>query len=251
MKILDFVHDMKTRALKEQLEVSEGGELKTQNFEFEAGRAEVSIIRGNAIEKGTIAHMNLTGIKMPGTGEIFDSTVYQMEIFPRNPRCPMGHFNTEWSTVGNTATYNMNLDLFPAVPVEEDLDAVKKQMGSVAEQFGRDPEESRKGLEVQYNMPHWPGSIASMAGLQLKQLQEQDLDLFVSAYHTFFDGYLGILRKRKDTPYDGQENRLTIERNNKWLEYITLKDRAIKAAQAIGIPPEVIIGFSYPPRCRF
>jgi coproporphyrinogen III oxidase len=251
MNILDFVHDMKKRALEELLAVSDGGDISTRKFEFAAGRAELSILRGNAIGKASIAHMDLTGITMPGTGQVCDTTVYQMEVFPRNPRCPMGHFNTEWSTMGEQVNYNMNLDFFPAIAVEEDLQVVKEQMNSVAEGFNRNPDESRKGLAVQYHMPHWSGSLASQTGLQLKQLTEGELPLFVAAYHTFFDGYLDILQKRKDTAYSDSDNAQTLDRNNKWLEYITLKDRAIKAGQAIGIPPEVIIGFSYPPSCGF
>jgi coproporphyrinogen III oxidase len=251
MNILDFVHDMKKRALEELLAVSDGGEISARKFEFATGRAELSILRGNAIEKASIAHIDLTGIPMPDKGQIFDITVYQMEVFPRNPRCPMGHFSTEWFTLGEQVTYNMNLDFFPAITVEEDLRIVKKQMRGVAEEFQRNPDESRKGLAVQYNMPHWSGSLASQTGLQLKQLTEGDLPLFVAAYHTFFDGYLDILQKRKDTPCSDSDNEQTLDRNNKWLEYITLKDRAIKAGQTIGIPPEVIIGFSYPPSCGF
>jgi coproporphyrinogen III oxidase len=173
-----------------------------------------------------------------------------MEIFPENPYCPMGHFNTEW-TMGGAGPYHMNLDLFPAVKVPEDLGTVKGIMDEVADRFGRDKDKIREVLAVQYNMAHWSFPLAAKAGCQLKELKENELDLFITAYRTFFDAYLDILRKRKDTRFNEGETRLKLERNGKWLEYITLKDRAVKMAQAIGVPVEVIISLSYPPSAVF
>jgi len=37
----------------------------------------------------------------------------------------------------------------------------------------------------------------------------------------------------------------------KWLEYLSLKDKAVVAAMNLGIPPDVIISLGYPPSCVF
>jgi coproporphyrinogen III oxidase len=247
MKILDFVKEMKEKAVGDLLEVSGTGKCDEKSFDFDNNRAIIATIRGGAIGKAAITQLMLKGVTMPDTGEEVDATVYQMEVFPENPYCPMGHFNTEWSTKAGVNTYHMNLDLFPAITVEEDLAAVKGAMDKVADQFGRDRDGMRKGLDEHYNMGHWSVPLATKVGCKLLKLGEADLELFVAAYRTFFDGYIAILKKRKDAPFSEEEGRLTGERNGKWLEYITLKDRAIRMAQARGMPPEILIGLAYPP----
>jgi coproporphyrinogen III oxidase len=250
MKILDFVKEMKQRATRELLAVSEGGKCIEKTYTFQKGQAEIITICGGAIEKAAITHLILKSVKAPGTDVELDGMVYQMEVFPENPYCPMGHFNTEWR-MGDTVTYYMNLDLFPAANIKEELDTVKGIMDGVADKFGRDKTAIREGLGEQYNMAHWSFPLAAKVGCQLKELKESDLDLFTTAYHTFFNAYMDILRKKKNTQFSEEEQRNKLQRNGKWLEYITIKDRAIKMAQAVGIPPEVIIGLSYPPSAVF
>ncbi|MCX5905380.1 MAG: hypothetical protein NTV89_18355, partial [Proteobacteria bacterium] len=67
----------------------------------------------------------------------------------------------------------------------------------------------------------------------------------------FFNTYITILKKRKDINFSEKETKLKTERNSKWLEYITLKDKAIQIAHGMGISPEVIIALSYPPSAVF
>ena len=250
MRIEDFVNEMKKKATGGLLEVSGGGKSIEKTYEFQVGRADIVIIRGGAIEKAAITHLILKDVKIPGTDEKTDGMVYQMEVFPENPYCPMGHFNTEW-TMSGQVTYYMNLDLFPAVRVEEDLNTMKGLMDGVADKFGRDRNKMREGLDIHYNMEHWAFPLATKVGCKLLKLEEDDLNLFITAYHTFFDAYLNIIRKRKDTQFSEEERRLKLERNGKWLEYIAFKDGAIKMAQATGIPPEVLINLSLPPSAVF
>lgn len=250
MRIVKFVDEMKKKATQELLEVSGNGELAEKTYTFKGGSANIIVIRGGAIEKGAITHLVLEGITPPGMNEEIDAMVYQMEVFPENPYCPMGHFNTEWSMKG-PGPYHMNLDLFPAKRVEEDLRSVKEVMDKIADRFGRDREKMREGLDTHYTMEHFQATLATKVGCKLLELKEGDIDLFISAYKTFFDAYLDIIRKRKGNPYSETDKQLKLERNGKWLEYITLKDRAIKMAQAIGVPPEVLIALSYPPSAVF
>ena len=85
----------------------------------------------------------------------------------------------------------------------------------------------------------------------LKYLKKNPGVIFTTAYRTFFDTYMGILRKRKNTPFGEEERNCKWRRNGKWLEYIAFKDRAVKMAQAAGIPPEVLIDLSFPPVVSF
>lgn len=264
MEIVNFVKEMKEKSMTELLTISGTGKCIEKTYEFKIGHANIATIRGGAIEKAAITHMVLKGISIDRApeedmgvaysveDENVDAMVYQMEVFPANPYCPMGHFNTEWSKKdSNSYQYTMNLDLFPAVKVEEDLQTIKHLMDQVAEQFRRDRNEMRMGLEKHYNMGHWSAPLATKVGCKLMGLKEGEINLFMAAYRTFLDGYLEILRKRKDSPFSEDEVKLKLKRNGKWLEYITLKDDAIKAARAGGIPSTVLIGLAFPPSAIF
>jgi coproporphyrinogen III oxidase len=251
MTIDEFVENMKQKASKGLLEVSGTGKLFKKTWDFPKGRAEIMVIRGGAIEKASILHMIRQGITRPGiTGEV-DTFVYQMEVFPDNPYCPMGHFNTEGIAKG-PHRYNMNLDLFPAVRVEEDIRAMKAAMDGVADRFGRDREKMREGLDTHYTMEHFAAPLATKVGCKLLELKNEDLDLFVTAYETFFGVYLDIIGKRKETACTESEMQLKLERNGKWLEYMLLKDGAIKMSLEKGVtPPEVLIEMGFPPSVVF
>jgi coproporphyrinogen III oxidase len=241
---------MKKKAPATFLEVSGGGKSTVKTYSFPKGTAELTIIRGGAIEKATILYLQLKGIKPQGFASTADGIVFQMEIFPKNPFCPMGHFNTQWQCTDETE-YHTNLDLFPALTDREDLDAVRKTMDAVADRFGKDKDGLREGLDVHYNMEHWHSPLAAKVGFKLKALTEKDLDLFITSYQTFFDAYVDLLRKTKEAPFTVKEETLKLKRNAKWLEYITLKDRSFKLSQTLGIPPEALIGFSFPPAAVF
>lgn len=250
MEILNFVKEMNEKATKALLEVSEGGKSIDKTYQYQKGQAETITIWGGAIEKASITHLILKGVKAPGKDREFDAMVYHMKVFPENPYCPMGHFNTEW-ILGGVCSYTIVLDLFPVMRIEEDLETMRHLMDGVADKFGRDRKKMREGLDIQYNMEHWSFPLATGVGCKLLQLDEEDLDLLITAYLTFFNAYLDIFKKRKDAPFSEEEIRLKLERNGKWLEYFTLKDRAVKMAQVSGVPPQVLISLGFPPSAIF
>ena len=42
-----------------------------------------------------------------------------------------------------------------------------------------------------------------------------------------------------------------MRRNGKWLEYLTMKDIAVKMGLGVGIPADVIVNLSFPPSAVF
>jgi coproporphyrinogen III oxidase len=250
MTIAEFVENMKRKATSGLLELSATRKLSKRTWTFPKGQAEIMIIRGGAIEKAAIQHMILQDFTPPGMTGKLNAVVYQMEVFPENPYAPMGHFNTDWVTT-EPGRYFMNLDLFPAVRVEEDIKAMKAAMDNVADQFGRDRDKMRDGLDEQYTMDHFTAPLATKAGCRLRDLRDEDLDLYFTAYETFLNVYFDIISKRKDTTCTESDIQLKLERNGKWLQYLMLKDRAIKGAQDQGIPPEVTIEMGFPPSASF
>ncbi len=63
---------------------------------------------------------------------------------------------------------------------------MRKAMDDIADRFGRDRERMRDGLDIQYNMDHWSNPLATRVGCKLMKLEEKELDLFITAYTTFF-----------------------------------------------------------------
>lgn len=250
MRIVEFVEEMKERAVNELLKVSDSAAYTREITQFGNHQAEVRTIRGGAFEKAAITHLTFKGLKPPIGDKPVDYMVYQMEIFPENPFCPMGHFNTEWSLEG-PGPYHMNLDLFPAIKVAADLEKMKKLMNGVADQFSLDRDKMREGLDEHYNMEHWDVPLAAKVGCKLLNLTSAEIELFINAYQTFFAGYLNIITNRKSTPYTEEDCKLKLRRNSKWLEYITIKDKAVRLGLDAGIPPQVLIALSFPPSAEF
>jgi len=250
MDIISFVSEAKEHVVNKLMESSEASKLEKQVFSFTAGSAEVSLITGGAIEKASITHMILDNVTPPEGGDPSDYMVFQMEIFPENPSCPMGHFNTEWS-MGADGPYHMNLDIFPAVIIDDDINFIKLEMDKVADKFGVDKGQMRNGLKESYNMGHWDAPLAVNAGCRLLKLTAEKLDLFIDAYYTFFNSYINVFKSRKNTAYNKTLNNLKLKRNGMWLEYLALKDSAIKMAVDIGITPELIIKLGFPPSAMF
>jgi len=250
MRIVSFVNETREQVIRKLTEASRTGHCLRETVPFKIGTADIAVIRGGGIEKAAVTLLTMNQVQPPEAAAPVDYMVFQMEIFPENPLCPMGHFNTEWALTGN-GPYHMNLDLFPAAPCDRELAGARLAMDGVAERFALDKNKMRQGLDAHYNMAHWDTPLSPKVGCKLMHLNERELDLFITAYHTFFETYLGILKSCMDKPFTEDYTKLKLKRNGKWLEYLTLKDPAVKMGLSVGLPPEVIIKLSYPPSAVF
>jgi coproporphyrinogen III oxidase len=249
-KMTAFVNETREHVIKSLLEASGGGELVRKIVPFKVGQADVAIIRGGCLEKASVTHMKLSQVKPPELDCVIDYMVFQVEVFPENPWCPMGHFNTEWGMTGK-GPYHMMLDVFPAVDDPTIYAPALEAMDGVAETFSINKQELRAGLAGHYCMDHWGASLAANAGCRFMHLGPEKLDLFIAAYHAFFEGYMKVLAFNRDRDYTQEAVQRKLRRNGRWLEYLTLKDVAVKMGLGVGIPPEVLVDLSYPPSAVF
>jgi coproporphyrinogen III oxidase len=249
-KIVSFVEETREFAIKCLLEASGGGKLERTTVPFKVGRADVAVIRGGAIEKASVTHMKLNQVQPPQLDRVIDYMVFQVEIFPVNPWCPMGHFNTEWGMTGQ-GPYHMMLDVFPSATDPQAYAPARSAMDGVAATFGVGKEAMREGLADHYRMDHWGASLAAAAGCRLMHLGPEKLDLFTAAYRAFFDGYIEVLALNRDRVYTQALVKQKLRRNGRWLEYLTLKDVAVKMGLGVGIPPGVLVDLCYPPSAEF
>jgi coproporphyrinogen III oxidase len=250
MKIVSFVDKTKDRVINELINVSKTEKCVKTSTPFKVGYAHLAVIRGSVFEKAVVSHLIMNQVVTPASDKPQDYMVFQMEIFPENPNCPIGHFNTEWALSGE-GPYHMNLDLFPAVEIPEDINEMKAVMDNLASDFNIDEDKMREGLIAHYNMPHWDKPLASNVGCKLMHLKNDGLDLFIASYNAFFEKYLEIINRRKNMPFTDEDTKLKKRRNGKWMEYIAIKDPAVKMGLATGIPPEVIIDLCFPPSATF
>lgn len=250
LKIISFVDEERERAIHTLSDIAGQESCSRKTVAFAVGTADTAEIRGGGIEKASVTHLIMHNVKPPELSQPVDYMVFQIEIFPENPRCPMGHFNTEWALTGN-GPYHMNLDLFPAVACDDALMAIKNALDGVANRYGLDPLAMRHGLDDHYNMPHWDRPLAASVGCKLMHLDETRLDLFIDAFRTFWAMYIDILKTNLPVSASKDAEHKKLRRNGKWLEYLTLKDPAVRMGLSVGIPPEVIIRLSYPPSAIF
>lgn len=250
MRIVSFAEETAQNVIARLSALAGPGSCTRQTIPIAVGTVDVSVIRGGPIEKASLTTLHMQGVVPPEATGPIDYMVFQLEIFPCNPRCPMGHFNTEWSLSG-PGPYHMNMDVFPAIQVEEDIAALRACLDRVAARHGRDPAGVRDGLADHYGMAHFDCTLAACAGCKLMHQQDPDLDLFIDAYRCFLEAYLDLLARYPDTPASPDETQAKLRRNGKWLEYLTLKDVAVKMGLAAGIPPEVIVDLSFPPSAAF
>jgi coproporphyrinogen III oxidase len=223
-------------------------------------RHEVAVSRGTVFEKATVSEIfinwpkaskTLVDLKLAAESDAVRVLVLQIELFPASSLLPMGHFNLERFYAGKNIL-NANMDIFPAATPEEDIDALRKQMSAVAEKYGRNQWELSSGLAEQYNMGEWQHPLAARAGFQFKMVSLEDyFSIAREGAEAFFNGYMDMVNKLKGhhagTADDGVKN----EMRTHWLEYLLMKDGAVRMGQQKGHPFEAVRWMGLPPTLHY
>lgn len=223
-------------------------------------RHEVNISRGPVFEKATVSEISidwpkatkaLIDLKLAGESDAVRVLVLQIEMFPLSSLLPMGHFNIERFYAGKNML-NANMDIFPAATPEEDIDALRKKMSAVAEKYGKDQWALSSGLAQQYTMEGWHHPLAGRAGFQLKRAAlEENFSIARDGAEVFFTGYLEMVGKLKDHPTSIDDDVAKNEMRTRWLEYLLMKDGAVRMGRERGHPFEALRWMGLPPTVHY
>jgi coproporphyrinogen III oxidase len=221
---------------------------------------EVNASRGEVFEKATVSEIsiywpkaakNLVDLKLASESDAVRVRVLQIEMFPLSSLLPMGHFNIELFYAGKSML-NANMDVFSAATPKEDVDTLRKQLSEVAKKYGKDQWQLSSGLAQQYNMDGWQQPLAARAGFQFKMIPlEENLSMAMDGAAVFLNGYMEMVRKLKGHRFSADDDALKNEMRTHWLEYLLMKDGAVRMGREKGHPFEALRLMGLPPTIHY
>jgi coproporphyrinogen III oxidase len=223
-------------------------------------RHEVNVSRGDVFEKATVSEIfidwpkaakTFVDLMLASDSDSVKVRVLQIEIFPLSALLPMGHFNIERFYAGKNML-NANMDVFPAATPKEYVDALRKQMSQVAEKYGKDQWALSSGLAEQYNMEGWQHPLAARSGFQFKMIPlEENISVIRDGAEVFLKGYMEMVRTLKDRRFSADGDLLKNEMRAHWLEYLLMKDGAVRMGREKGHPFEALRWMGLPPTIHY
>ena len=125
-------------------------------------------------------------------------------------------------------------------------------MADVAKKFGKNQIEISKDLAEQYNMEEWRKPLAARAGFQIKMLLlEENYELAKEGAEMFFESYVEMVKKLKSRVFNQEDEKLMNEMRSHWLEYLLMKDGAVKMSREKGHPFDALRWMGLPPTVHY
>jgi coproporphyrinogen III oxidase len=101
-------------------------------------------------------------------------------------------------------------------------------------------------------MDGWQQPLAARAGFQFKMIPlEENLSMAMDGAEVFLKGYLEMVRKLKGHRFSADDDALKNEMRAHWLEYLLMKDGAVRMGREKGHPFEALRWMGLPPTIHY
>jgi coproporphyrinogen III oxidase len=217
-------------------------------WEVPAGSWEVNVVRGKILEKAATSRIILN-TKNPLTGEDTSFNVFQVKIYPANPKIPIMLFNME-NRVAKDDIFAGFLDVAPVAARKEDLRFMQNKVRKVIEKHKQDYEALRAKLKDLYRMDSWDTELNAEIGIRL-ELGSDQAALVKEAGLNWVESYFEIVEKRKGEQFNEKQNALMNTARARIMEYYLLKDLSVKVSQKLGVPLEALSMAHFAPIIRY
>jgi coproporphyrinogen III oxidase len=248
MEIEKYYSQLRALALEGFKRLNKTDRVEHKRWEVPAGSWEVNVVRGKILEKAATSRIILNA-KNPLTGEETRFNVFQVKIYPANPKIPIMLFNME-NRVAKDDIFAGFLDVAPVAARKEDLKFLQTKIKKVTEKHKQNYETLRAKLKDLYWMDSWDKALNAEIGIRLELGSDQSA-LVKEAGLTWVESYFEIVEKRKREQFNEKHNALMNDARARIMEYYLLKDLSVKVAQKLGVPLAALSMAHFAPTIRY
>jgi coproporphyrinogen III oxidase len=248
MEIESYYNQLNEKALTGFKQLNKTDRVEHKRWEVPAGSWEVNVVRGKILEKAATSGIILN-TKNPLTGEDTCFNVFQVKIYPANPKIPIMLFNME-NRVAKDDIFAGFLDVAPVAARKEDLKFMQNRVKKVTEKYKQNYEALRAKLKDLYWMDSWDKALNAEIGIRL-ELESDQAALVKEAGLTWLESYLEIVEKRKREQFNEKQTVLMNTARARIMEYYLLKDISVKVAQKLGVPLAALSMAHFAPVIRY
>jgi len=223
-------------------------EVETKHVAFPAGSIDISVVRGQSLEKASTARIRLR-TKNPETGVDTQFDVFQIKTYPTNPKVPILLVNIEHRVAGNER-FGGFLDLAPVAMNRNNVLSLQNEIKALTERYGEDYDSLRNQVAAMYKRDHWENALNAGIGIRL-ELSEERFDLVKEAGVKWLEWYCDLLDKTATDPFNKDEEALMYRVRSGILEFYMLQDRSFQIIQKLGVPLETMALAHFAPTIHY
>ncbi len=265
-RVKDYLLDLQDRicvALEGEEPESRFIEDHWQRTEGGGGRTRV-LSNGQVFEQGGVNFSHVMGFQLPPSATAkrpelanrqFQAMGVSLVIHPKNPYVPTSHANVrfliaEQENQPSIWWFGGGFDLTPYYPFKEDVIHWHKMAQAACQPFGEELYPTyKKWCDDYFYLPH-RNETRGVGGLFFDDMNEGGFEhcfgFMRSVGDHYLKGYLPIVQKRKDTPYDIRERNFQLYRRGRYVEFNFIYDRGTLFGLQSGGRTESIL-MSMPP----
>jgi coproporphyrinogen III oxidase len=196
-------------------------EVETRLFDLEKARHEVSVARGEVLEKAGWYTNQTKMADPPYVPEAIWDRYFEMDFHPRTPLVGQLHATVYFTYMANGKSAIAGyMDYTPGTWIDEDIAYMKQAVDAVFEEHGHDVERYRQMLYKDYHKDKLRAACIGAAFYVPPMLEINEVNLtFVQAAHEgFVNAYLEILDRRKGQSFSDEDLANQAGMRRRWLE---------------------------------
>ena len=230
----------------------------------EAGLSLPRVMSGGSVfERAVVNFTHARGSTLPEAasrrypetaGQPFEAVSLSVIVHPQNPYVPTAHLNLRHFRAGQTWWFGGGMDLTPYYGFEEDVVHWHRAARDACVPFGQGVYPRMKAWCDDYFYLKHRGEPRGVGGIFFDDLTEWGFDRtfeFVKRVgERFLSGYLPIVNRRKEHPFDARERDFQLYRRGRYVEFNLLQDRGTLYGLQSGRRVEAVLA-SLPPHAKW
>lgn len=196
-------------------------DVETRVFDLEKARHEVSVARGEVLEKAAWYTNRTKRADPPYVPEAIWDNYLELDFHPRTPLLGQLHATVYFTYMANGSSAIAGyMDYTPGTWIAEDIEYMKAAVDQAFEKHDKDIVHYRKMLDRGYHKDTLKAACIGAAFYlpPMLEINSDNLDFIQEAHESFVNAYLDVLDKRKDEPFSEADLKNQAGMRKRWLE---------------------------------